>query len=72
MPMAPAAEAKVTRPELSGDRPKPICSNSGSRNGNEPMPSRNMKPPMMLARIVGSRNNEKSSTGEAVRRAWIT
>ena len=36
------------------------------------MPSRNMKPPMMLARIVGSRSSVKSSTGEAVRLAWIT
>ncbi len=72
MPMAPTAEAKVTSPECSGDRPKPICINSGSRNGSEPMPSRNIKPPMMLARMVGSRNSAKSSTGEAVRLAWIT
>ena len=72
MPMAPAAEANVTRPERSGDRPKPTCINSGSRNGSEPMPRRNRKPPMMLARIVGSRSSEKSSTGEAVRLAWIT
>ena len=36
------------------------------------MPSRNRKPPMMLARMVGSRSSAKSSTGEAVRLAWIT
>ena len=72
MPMAPAAEVNVTSPERSGDRPKPICINSGSRNGNAPMPTRNRKPPMTLARIVGKRSSAKSSTGEAVRLAWIT
>ena len=72
MPMAPTADANVTSPERSGDRPNPTCINSGSRNGNAPMPRRNRKPPMMLARIVGSRSSVKSSTGEAVRLAWIT
>ena len=72
MPIAPTAEANVTRPERNGDRPKPTCINSGSRNGSAPMPRRNRKPPMMLARIVGSRSSVKSSTGEAVRLAWIT
>ena len=47
MPIAPSAEAKVTRPDWNGDRPKPICINSGSRNGSAPMPSRNRKPPRM-------------------------
>ena len=72
MPMAPTAEAKVTRPEWNGDRPKPTCISSGSRNGSAPMPSRNRKPPTTLARSVGSRSRVKSSTGEAVRLAWMT
>ncbi len=72
MPMAPTAEANVTRPDWNGDRPKPTCINSGSRNGSAPMPSRNMKPPTIEARIVGSRSKPKSSTGEPVRRACRT
>lgn len=72
MPMAPTAEAKVTRPDLNGDSPNPTCINSGNRNGSDPMPSRNRKPPVMAARIVGSRSKVKSSTGEAVRLACIT
>ena len=72
MPMAPTAEENVTSPERNGERPNPTCIRSGSRNGSEPMPSRNRKPPMMLARNVGSRSSEKSSTGDPVRREWIT
>ncbi len=72
MPIAPTAEANVTRPDLNGDSPKPTCINSGSRNGSAPMPRRNRKPPMMLARSVGSRSSEKSSTGDPVRLACIT
>ena len=72
MPMAPSEEPKVTRPDLNGDRPKPICIRSGSRNGSAPMPSRNMKPPRMAARSVGSFSSEKSSTGDPVRRACST
>ena len=37
IPIAPAAEAKVTRPDWNGVRPKPICIKSGSRNGSAPM-----------------------------------
>src|SRR3954470_17085702 len=33
MPMAPTADENVTRPDWNGDRPKPTCINSGSRNG---------------------------------------
>ena len=66
------ADENVTRPDWNGDRPKPTCINSGSRNGSAPMPSRNRKPPMMAARIVGSRSIEKSSTGDPVRRACMT
>ena len=72
MPMAPTAEENVIRPDWNGDRPKPACINSGSRNGSAPMPRRNRKPPMMLARMVESRSSEKSSTGEPVRRACMT
>ena len=72
MPMAPTAEENVTSPDWNGDRPNPTCINSGSRNGSAPMPRRNMKPPMMLARIVDKCSSEKSSTGEAVRLAWMT
>jgi hypothetical protein len=72
MPMAPTADANVTSPDLNGERPNPICINSGSKNGSAPIPRRNRKPPMMLARKVGSRINEKSSTGEAVRLACMT
>ena len=47
MNSAPTAEPKVIRPDWNGVRPKPTCSSSGSRNGSEPMPSRNRKPPMI-------------------------
>ena len=69
MPMAPSEEPNVTRPDLNGERPKPTCIRSGNRNGNAPMPSRNMNPPRMAARSVGSFSSEKSSTGDPVRRA---
>ena len=72
IPMAPTAEAKVTSPDWNGVSPKPSCINSGSRNGSAPMPSRNRKPPMMLARMVDNRSSEKSSTGDPVRLACIT
>ena len=69
MPMAPTADAKVTRPDLKGERPKPTCIRSGSRNGSAPIPRRYMKPPVRLARSVGCLIRVKSSTGEAVRLA---
>src|SRR5436305_7447746 len=72
IPIAPTAEAKVTRPDWNGVRPKPTCINSGSRNGSAPMPSRNRNPPMMLARSVAKCSIEKSRTGDPVRRACIT
>ncbi len=72
MPIAPTADANVTNPDRNGDRPNPTCISSGSKNGSAPMPRRNRKPPMMAARMVGNRSSEKSSTGEAVRLAWMT
>ena len=42
---APAAVAKVREPNSNGVKPKPICNNSGSRNGMAPMPMRKMSPP---------------------------
>ena len=47
--MAPAALAKVSRPDDSASSPNPTCSISGSRNGIAPRPMRNRKPPIDAA-----------------------
>ncbi len=70
--IAPAAAAKVSEPDSNGDRPKPICSSSGIRNGIAPMPSRNTKPPTTPAKKVGSFNRSRSRIASGVRRAWRT
>ena len=69
MNIEPTALVKVMSPDWNGDRPKPICSNSGSRKGMAPTPSRNMKPPKMLARNVGSLSKLRSRIGAGARRA---
>ena len=44
--IAPAALAKVNRPEFNALRPNPTCSINGSRNGSAPSPIRNKNPPI--------------------------
>ena len=45
--IAPAALAKVMRPDDSASRPKPTCSINGIRNGRAPSPMRKRKPPVV-------------------------
>ena len=51
--MAPAAAAKVSRPEAKGVRPKASWNINGRRKGSAPMPMRKKPPPMAPARNVG-------------------
>ncbi len=46
--IAPAALAKVMRPEDKASRPNPTCSINGIRNGKAPSPMRKMKPPIVV------------------------
>jgi hypothetical protein len=46
--IAPAALAKVNRPEDNASSPKPTCSINGSRKGSAPSPMRNRKPPIVV------------------------
>ncbi len=61
---------KVVRPDLNGVRLKVICSISGMRNGNAPMPIRNSEPPTMALRNSGNRNSAGSRMGNFARLAW--
>ena len=63
----PTAMPMVSRPEVSGDRPKPIWNSSGSRKGAAPSATRSGMPPRIEARKVPWRRMLKSSTGSCWR-----
>ena len=68
VPRAPTAVATVRVPDARGDRPKPSCNISGSRNGTAPMPMRSGRPPITDKRKVRWRRMARSIRGCSRRR----
>ena len=67
---APSAVAAVTKPLALADRPKTICSFSGSRKGRVEAPMRKRLPPPMDAPKLRSRNSARSTAGLRARSEW--
>ena len=61
--IAPAALAKVSKPEANGVSPKTNCSSIANRNGSAPMPMRKSPPPRVATRKVGIFINPRSMIG---------